>query len=113
MSTIYHNPQCSTSRNALKMLHEHGEEPTVVKYLETPPSKSELKQLINDAGLSVHDAIRTREAEYKELGLSKDLTDDELLDAMVAHPRLIQRPIVVTDKGVRIPRPMELLSEIL
>lgn len=113
MSTIYHNPQCSTSRNALAIMRERGEEPEVIKYLDTPPSKDTLAELIDTAGLTVHEAIRTREQQYKDLGLSKDTPDDELLEAMVNHPRLIQRPIVVTDKGVRIPRPMDLLNEIL
>ncbi|WP_257158750.1 arsenate reductase (glutaredoxin) [Corynebacterium cystitidis] len=113
MSRIYHNPQCSTSRTALSIMRERGEEPEVIKYLDTPPSKETLAELIDAAGLTVHEAIRTREQQYKDLGLSKDTPDDELLDAMVAHPRLIQRPIVVTDKGVRIPRPMDLLNEIL
>ncbi|SER76290.1 arsenate reductase (glutaredoxin) [Corynebacterium cystitidis] len=113
MSTIYHNPQCSTSRTALSILRERGEEPEVIKYLDTPPSKETLAELIDAAGLTVHEAIRTREQQYQDLGLSKDTPDDELLDAMVAHPRLIQRPIVVTDKGVRIPRPLDLLDEIL
>ncbi|STC70134.1 arsenate reductase (glutaredoxin) [Corynebacterium pilosum] len=113
MSTIYHNPQCSTSRNALAIMRERGEEPEVIKYLDTPPSKETLAELIDAAGLTVHEAIRTREQQYKDLGLSKDTPDDELLEAMVTHPRLIQRPIVVTDKGVRIPRPMDLINEIL
>lgn len=113
MAKIYHNPQCSTSRKTLQALREHGEDPEIIKYLDTPPSKEELARLIDAAGLTVHQAVRTRESAYKELGLSKDTPDDELLDAMVAHPRLIERPIVVTDKGVRIPRPMELLDEIL
>lgn len=94
-------------------MREHGEEPEVIKYLDTPPSKDTLAELIDAAGLSVHEAIRTREQQYKDLGLSEDTPDDELLEAMVTHPRLIQRPIVVTDKGVRIPRPMDLINEIL
>lgn len=112
MSTIYHNPQCSTSRKALASMRERGDEPQIIKYLETPPTKDELRELISRAGLSVHEAVRKREAQYKEMGLSPETPVDELLDAMVAHPRLIERPIVVTDKGVRIPRPMELLDEI-
>lgn len=112
MSTIYHNPRCSTSRKALAAMRERGDEPTIIRYLETPPSREELRDLISRAGLSVHDAVRTREAQYKELGLTPETPDEELLDAMVAHPRLIERPIVVTDKGVRIPRPFELLDEI-
>lgn len=113
MIRIYHNPRCSTSRNALKALREKGIEPEIVKYLENPPTKDELRSLIERAGVSVHDAVRPREEEYRELGLSPETSDEELLDAMVAHPRLIQRPIVVTDKGVRIPRPIELLEDLL
>lgn len=113
MSTIYHNPRCSKSREALAILREHGDEPTIIKYLDSPPTVEELRSLLDAAGLSVHDAVRKREAEYKELGLSDTTPDEELLAAMVAHPRLIERPIVVTDKGVRIPRPMSLLDDIL
>lgn len=113
MSTIYHNPRCSKSREALALLRERGEDPEVIRYLDTPPSISELRGLIEAAGLRVHDAVRTREAEYRELGLGPGTPDDELLAAMVEHPRLIERPIVVTDQGVRIPRPMSLLDEIL
>ncbi|MDR7329010.1 arsenate reductase (glutaredoxin) [Corynebacterium guangdongense] len=112
MSTIYHNPQCSTSRKALAAMRERGDEPTIIRYLDTPPTKDELRTLIARAGLSAHGAIRTKETQYKELGLTPETPDEELLDAMVAHPRLIERPIVVTDKGVRIPRPIELLDEI-
>ena len=113
MDRIYHNPQCSTSREALKTLQAAGRDPEVINYLETPPSREELTRLIAAAGLSVHEAVRTREPAYTEAGLSAASSDDELLDAMLATPRLIQRPIVVTDKGVRIPRPMSLLNEIL
>lgn len=112
MSTIYHNPQCSTSRKVLAAMRERGDEPTIIRYLETPPTKDGLRELISSAGLSVHEAVRSKEAQYKELGLTPETSDEELLDAMVAHPRLIERPIVVTDKGVRIPRPVELLDEI-
>lgn len=112
-ATIYHNARCSKSRQALSLLKERGYEPQVVKYLETPPTRSELQKLIEDAGLTVHEAIRTKEPEYKELGLSKDNSDDELLEAMVSHPRLIERPFVVTDKGTRMARPTEAIEEIL
>ncbi len=112
-ATIYHNPRCSTSRKTLERLREAGVEPEIVKYLETPPEADELRRLIDAAGLTVHEAVRTREAEYKELGLSPDTPDDELLAAMVTHPRLIQRPFVVTDKGVRMARPIEAVDEIL
>lgn len=113
MTTIYHNPRCSTSRKALDYLRERGIEPEIIRYLDTPPSVAELSRLLDVAGLRPHDAVRTREAEYKDLGLGPDTPDDELLAAMVAHPRLIQRPIVVTDKGVRIARPLETIDEIL
>lgn len=111
-ATIYHNPRCSTSRKALDRLREEGIEPSVVKYLDTVPSRDQLRTLISDAGLTVREAVRTRENEYKELGLA-DASDDELLDAMVAHPKLIQRPFVVTEKGTRIARPLDNLDDIL
>ena len=111
-ATIYHNPRCSTSRKALDRLREEGFEPQVVKYLDEVPSREQLRTLISDAGLTVREAVRTREAEYKELGLA-DASDDELLDAMVSHPKLIQRPFVVTEKGTRMARPLESLDEIL
>lgn len=111
-ATIYHNPRCSTSRKALDRLREEGIEPSVVKYLDEVPSREQLETLISDAGLTVREAVRTREAAYAELGLA-DASDDELLDAMVEHPKLIQRPFVVTAKGTRMARPLENLDEIL
>lgn len=111
-ATIYHNPRCSTSRKALDRLREEGIEPSVVKYLDEVPSREQLETLISDAGLTVREAVRTREAAYAELGLA-DASDDELLDAMVEHPKLIQRPFVVTAKGTRMARPLESLDEIL
>lgn len=111
-ATIYHNPRCSTSRKALDRLREEGIEPSVVKYLDEVPSRDQLRTLISDAGLTVREAVRTRENEYKELGLA-DASDDELLDAMVSHPKLIQRPFVVTEKGTRMARPLESLDDIL
>lgn len=113
MTTIYHNPRCSKSRQALEKLREKGIEPEIIRYLDTPPSVEKLRELVDAAGITVHDAIRTKEAEYKELGLSPETPDEELLAAMVAHPRLIERPFVVTDKGVRIARPTEAIEEIL
>lgn len=110
---IYHNARCSKSRQACTYLTEKGVEFQVIKYLETPPTVAELRDLLKRAGISPHDAIRTNEAEYKDLGLSPTTPDDELLAAMVAHPRLIQRPIVVTDNGVVIARPTELIDDIL
>lgn len=113
-TTIYHNPRCSNSRNALALLRENGIEPAVVDYLANPPSRETLRDLISRAGLSVRDAIRSKEAVYAELGLDDPtLSDEALLDAMVKHPVLINRPFVVTPKGVRLCRPPELVREIL
>lgn len=109
---IYHNPRCSTSRKTLELLRDNGVEPTVVEYLKTPPSRAELAQLIRAAGIEVRDAVRSREPLYDELNLAQ-ASDDELLDAMAEHPILIQRPFVVTAKGTRLARPVELVREIL
>ncbi|KQR97451.1 arsenate reductase [Williamsia sp. Leaf354] len=111
-ATIFHNPKCSTSRKALDRLRESGVEPTIVKYLDTPPTRAELVTLIADAGIEVSAAVRRREPLFVELGLA-DATDDELLDAVVAHPRLIERPFVVTARGTRLARPLDRLDEIL
>ncbi|MFA4085122.1 arsenate reductase (glutaredoxin) [Mycobacteroides salmoniphilum] len=111
-ATIYHNPRCTKSRQALTRLEEAGATVTVVKYLDDVPTKAQLKKLILDAGLTVREAVRTGEAEYKDLRLA-DASDDVLLEAMVAHPRLIQRPFVVTSKGTRMARPTEAVDEIL
>lgn len=111
-ATIYHNPRCTKSRQALARLEEAGATVTVVKYLDDVPTKAQLKKLIHDAGLAVREALRTSEAEYKDLRLA-DASDDVLLEAMVAHPRLIQRPFVVTSKGTRMARPTEAVDEIL
>ena len=111
-ATIYHNPRCSKSRQALELLRERGVEPTIIKYLDTPPTVEELRTLISDAGLTVRQAVRVKEAEFTELGLL-EASDDELLEAMVAHPRLIERPFVVTDKGPRMARPTAAVEEIL
>lgn len=106
MITIYHNPRCSKSREALKIIEEKGHTPNIVLYLENPISRDQLATLIRDAGLEVKQAIRTNEAIYKELNLgAADVSDEQLLDAMVKHPRLINRPFVVTDKGTRLCRP--------
>lgn len=109
---IFHNPKCSTSRKTLDLLRENGIEPEIVLYLKTPPTRAELVTLINDAGIGVRDAVRKRESLYAELGLA-DATDDELLDALAEHPILIERPLVVTDKGTRLARPIERVREIL
>jgi arsenate reductase (glutaredoxin) len=113
-ATIYHNPQCGTSRNTLAMIRNAGIEPTVIEYLKTPPSRERLVAMIADAGLSVRQAIREKGTPYAELGLdNRALTDDELLDAMLAHPILINRPFVVTSLGTRLARPSELVLDIL
>lgn len=111
-ATIYHNARCSKSREALALLAEHGIEPKVVRYLETPPTVDELRTLIADAGVTVRQAVRTKESAYKDLGLA-DASDEELLAAMVANPILIERPFVVTDKGTRLGRPTSAVEEIL
>ncbi|MCR5978635.1 arsenate reductase (glutaredoxin) [Gordonia jinghuaiqii] len=111
-ATIYHNPKCSTSRKALQALRDAGVEPTVVKYLDEPYTREQLVTLLADAGLTPQQAVRKREALYAELDLAS-ASDQEILDAMVDHPILVERPIVVTDKGTRIPRPLDKLDEIL
>ncbi|SCX29680.1 arsenate reductase (glutaredoxin) [Mycolicibacterium fluoranthenivorans] len=112
VATIFHNPKCSTSRKTLDLLRENGIEPEIVLYLKTPPSRAELALLIADAGIPVREAVRKRESLYTELGLA-DASDDELLDAMAEHPILIERPLVVTDKGTRLARPIERVRDIL
>ena len=111
-ATIYHNPRCSTSRNALELIRAAGVEPRVVEYLKDPPSKAKLKKLIKSAGVPVRAALRDKEPIYAELGLF-GASDEELLEAMVANPILIQRPIVETELGVRVCRPVESVQEIL
>jgi arsenate reductase len=112
--TIYHNPRCSNSRGALALLQEAGEAPEIVDYLANPPSREQLRDMIARAGLTVRGAMRTKEAAYEELGLGDpSVSDDKLLDAIVAHPGLLNRPFVVTPKGVRLCRPPELVREIL
>jgi len=112
--TIYHNPDCGTSRNTLAMIRASGDEPVVIEYLRTPPSRERLVWLISRAGLTVREALRRSGTPYDELGLGDEgLSDDALLDAMMAHPILINRPFVVTDRGVRLCRPSEVVLEIL
>lgn len=111
-AVIYHNPKCSTSRKTLDLLRENGIEPEVVQYLKTPPTRAELVAMINDAGIDVRTAVRTRESLYGELNLA-DATDEQLLDAMAQHPVLIERPFVVTAKGTRLARPIDAVREIL
>lgn len=114
MTTIYHNPACGTSRNTLALIRNSGDEPTIVEYLQHPPSRDALVQLIEQAGLTVREAIRQKGTPYAELGLDNGaLTDDQLLDAMLAHPILINRPFVVTSKGTRLCRPSEMVLDIL
>lgn len=111
---IYHNPDCGTSRNTLAMIRNAGVEPHVIEYLKTPPTRLLLRQLIERMGVPVRDVIREKGTPYKELGLDNpDLTDDQLLDAMMAHPILINRPIVVTPNGVRLCRPSEAVLDLL
>lgn len=112
--TIYHNPACGTSRNTLALIRNAGIEPTVVEYLKTPPERDTLKKMIADSSLTVREAIREKGTPYAELGLDDPaLTDDQLLDAMLEHPILINRPFVVTPKGVRLCRPSETVLDIL
>ncbi len=112
--TIYHNPKCGTSRNTLAMIRNAGIEPQVVHYLDTPPTRAQLVQLIKDCGLSVREVLRSKGEVYDELKLDDaKWTDDELLDFMIAHPILINRPIVVTPMGTRLCRPSELVLDIL
>jgi arsenate reductase len=112
--TIYHNPKCGTSRNTLAMIRNAGIEPHVIEYLQTPPDRERLKELIAKAGLTVRDALREKGTPYHELGLDNPaLSDDALLDAMLAHPILINRPFVQTPNGVRLCRPSERVLDIL
>lgn len=112
--TIYHNPRCGTSRNALALIRNSGTEPTIIEYLLDPPDREQLQSLIRKAGLTVRQALREKEALCSELGLLRDdITDDRLLDAMLAHPILINRPFVVTERGVRLCRPSEVVLDIL
>lgn len=112
--TIYHNPKCGTSRNTLEMIRRAGGEPTVIEYLVTPPSRDELVDLLRRMGVRPRDILRENGTPYAELGLGDaKWTDDELIDYMMAHPILINRPIVVTPKGVKLCRPSELVLDLL
>lgn len=112
--TIYHNPACGTSRNTLELIQHAGIEPTVIEYLKTPPSREKLAKMISDAGLTVRAAIREKGTPYAELGLDNpELSDDQLLDAMIETPILINRPFVVTPMGTRLARPSEVVLDIL
>ncbi len=112
--TLYHNPACGTSRNTLALIRNSGTEPTVILYLETPPSRDGLKKLIADMGISVRALLRKNTDPYEHLGLAEDrFSDDELLDAMLAYPILINRPVVVTSLGTKLCRPSEVVLDIL
>jgi arsenate reductase len=112
--TIYHNPACGTSRNTLAMIREHGEEPRVIEYLKTPPTRKELVDLLKAMGIAPRDLLRQKGTPYEDLGLGDlSLDDKTIIDAMIAHPILINRPIVVTPLGTRLCRPSETVLEIL
>lgn len=112
--TIYHNPDCGTSRNTLALIRNSGAEPTIIYYLETPPSRDELRQLIAAMAIPVRALLRQNVEPYDALGLAEDrFTDDQLIDFMLQHPILINRPIVVTPRGTRLCRPSEVVLEIL
>lgn len=112
--TIYHNPDCGTSRNTLAMIRQSGVEPTIIEYLKTPPTRQYLAWLIDQAGLTVRQALRQKDTPFDALGLADPaLTDANLLDAMMAQPILINRPLVVTPRGVRLCRPSEIVLDIL
>lgn len=112
--TIYHNPGCGTSRNTLEIIRNAGVEPTVIHYLETPPSRATLVALITAMGMPVRDLLRKNVPPFEELGLAEErFSDDELVDAMLAHPILINRPIVVTPLGTKLCRPSEVVLDIL
>ena len=112
--TIYHNQNCGTSRKVLARLRELGHEPEVVEYLKTPPSRAQMQNLLAAMGMKPRDILRRKGTPYEELGLDNEaLTDDQLLDALAAHPILMERPVVKTDHGVRVCRPADRLAEIL
>lgn len=114
MIKIYHNPACGTSRNTLGLIQNTGQEPEIIEYLKTPPTKEELIDLINRSGLSVRDVLRKNVPPYEELQLEQSAhTDDQLIDFMLQYPILINRPFVVTELGVRLCRPSEVVLEIL
>jgi arsenate reductase len=111
---IYHNPNCGTSRKTLEILHGSGADVIVVEYLKETPARAELERLYREAGIRPRDGLRAKEPLAAELGLTRaDVSDEEILDAMVEHPILIERPLVETDKGVRLCRPQDVVREIL
>lgn len=112
--TIYHNPLCVTSRKTLEIIRENVGEPEIIEYLKAPPSRDLLKATYEKAGISPRDGLRAKEPMATELGLTRpDVSDDEILDAMMEHPILINRPLVVTDKGARLCRPQDVVRDIL
>ena len=112
--TVYHNPSCGTSRNVLAMIRSTCEEPRVIEYLKTPPTRAELQELLKAMGMPVRDILRRKGTPFEALGLDNpDLTDEQLFDAIAQHPVLIQRPIVVTPLGTRLCRPSETVLDIL
>ena len=111
-ATIYHNPKCGTSRKTLEILEQEGADVTVVEYLKTPPSRAELERLYRRAGIGAAEGLRAKEPLAQELGLT-EASDDAVLDAMTEHPILINRPLVETEKGVRLCRPQDVVREIL
>ncbi|ETS99736.1 glutaredoxin-dependent arsenate reductase [Providencia sp. PROV188] len=112
--TIYHNPACGTSRNTLEMIRNSGNEPTIIYYLDAPPTRDELIKLISDMGISVRALLRKNVEPYEKLGLDEDkFSDEQLIDFMLQHPILINRPIVITSLGTRLCRPSEVVLDIL
>lgn len=113
-ATIYHNPLCGTSRKTLEILEAEGADVTIIRYLDSPPDRADLEKLYARAGISPRDGLRAKERIAAELGLTRqDVTDAEILDAMMVHPVLINRPLVETEKGVRLCRPQDVVREIL
>ena len=113
-ATIYHNPMCGTSRKTLDILLNSGADVSILEYMKNPPSRDQLVRLYQRAGMTPREGLRAKEPRAEELGLTRpDVSDDEVLDAMVAHPILINRPLVETDKGVRLCRPQDVVREIL
>ena len=111
--TIWHNPRCGKSRDSFKLLEERGIDAEVVKYLDTPPTKEEIKEVLKMLGVSAREMMRTKEAIYKELDLKNEEDEEKLIEAMAAHPKLIERPIVIKDGKAAIGRPIEKVIEIL
>jgi arsenate reductase len=112
--TIYHNPRCSKSRQTLALLQDNGIEPKVIEYLKNPPNKTQLKQVLKALGMQARDLMRKKEKEYKELNLNDEkLTQDQLIEAMVQHPKLIERPIVIAGDKIALGRPPENVLEII